>query len=123
MSGRVVRSQGSRASQDSRAGVAVVGVEMSPALGNQGGPNRVAEALAKEMAQVLSQDVPWETYSTAKLISGADLARIQVPPEKTLETSGVLLDAPRHRGWMGSRRTVSFRVLFDVLPSPTRPCH
>ena len=72
----------------------MVGVEMSPALGNQGGPNRVAEALAKEMAQVLSQDVPWETYSTAKLISGADLARIQVPqPEKTLETSGVLLDA------------------------------
>lgn len=94
--GEGVRSQASRTSQESRAGVAVVGVEMSPALGNQGGPNRVAEALAKEMAHVLSQDVPWETYSTAKLISGADLARIQVPQqEETLETSGVLLDASR----------------------------
>jgi hypothetical protein len=52
-------------------------VEMSPALGNQG-QGRGAEALVKEMAVVLSRDVPWETYSAAKLISGADLARIQV---------------------------------------------
>ncbi len=57
-----------------------------------------------ELAEVLSRDIPWETYMTARLITDKDLQLIRRYDKRAEDLQASLIDEVRHARGRSARR-------------------